>query len=60
MLSLYLNSKCSMLSVSVGSVDECSYLIQDSVQLGGAVDEGAQVHADQPQMGPGLGVITVC
>ena len=26
-----------------------------SVQLGGPLDEGAALHADQPQVGPGLG-----
>lgn len=34
-------------------------LHQNPIQLGGAVDQGAQVHAHQPEVGPGLGHLTV-
>jgi len=32
---------------------------QNAVQLGGKVDQGPQVHVDQPQVGAGVGVLTV-
>ena len=34
-------------------------LFQDPVQLGRAVDKGPEVYVDQPEVGPGLGVLSV-
>jgi len=33
---------------------------QNPVQLGRAVDEGAEVHVDQSQVGSGVGFVAVC
>jgi len=39
----------------------CSCVVrQNPVQLRGAVDEGAQVHADQPEVGSCVGLFAVC
>ena len=35
------------------------FTFQDPVQLWGAVDEGPEVHADQPEVGAGLGLLAV-